>query len=463
MEKEHKKRTHKSKKNELQNQEENIIVTPPSQNEVSKPIQRSKRAKKVVIELAQEVDKLQEEIKLEQEVISKETKTAKRAKKDVNKSELETLKAQQTFQEEEQINQEAKETNLQQAPLEIQKSKKPETKLKQLKRIKDKALAFNIFEYVVNPSQKTTKIQSSYIPLAIILKFVYVLGIIIPYFLSLSVLLFGTIFKDEHGNPAIWVKAMSLTISTIIFFIALIDYIMVYLYKVRSSKRRIFISFLFPFTFKGILLFLIILSTIATPISLFRIGMNSNLDWLKYIKYLSYLRAVRVLLLLSFFTPFKVLYTVIAKEKKTLFYIFLFIIFVILSFSIIFYDVEPSKFNFTTSDVELRSVIENGVELKKYFVAGSDIEATPAPIPFWNAIYFTTVTMTSIGYGDITLITTAGRIAVITLSLMGIAIFAIPSGIIAGGFVSELKQIIEARKENKATEAVGQPYDKSKR
>ncbi|MDJ1648276.1 ion transporter [Mycoplasma phocimorsus] len=316
-------------------------------------------------------------------------------------------------------------------------------------KVRDKDLAYNIFEYVVNPSQKTTKIQSSYVPLAIILKFVYVLGIIVPYFLSLSVLLFGTIFKDEQGNPSLWVKAMSLAISTIIFFIAMLDYIMIYIYKVRSSKRKVLSAFLFPFSFKGFLLFLIIFSTIATPISIFGIGAQSNLEWLRHIKYLSYLRVIRVILLLSFFTPFKVLYTVIDKEKKTLFYIFLFIIFVIISFSIIFYDVEPLKFNYTTSDVMVVEKEIDGELVKKVVEASTGIEATPADFPFWNAIYFTTVTMTSIGYGDITLVSVAGRISVIILSLMGIAIFAIPSGIIAGGFVSELKQLIDARKEIK--------------
>lgn len=63
---------------------------------------------------------------------------------------------------------------------------------------------------------------------------------------------------------------------------------------------------------------------------------------------------------------------------------------------------------------------------------------------FFKSIYFTTVAMTTIGFGDLSPTTQMGRLMVIILSLIGIAVFAIPSGVIAGAFLQELKVRIKA-------------------
>ena len=48
--------------------------------------------------------------------------------------------------------------------------------------------------------------------------------------------------------------------------------------------------------------------------------------------------------------------------------------------------------------------------------------------------------MTTVGYGDIYPVTTAGRIIMMISSIFGIAIVALPAGIITAGFMDALNE-----------------------
>ncbi|MDZ4737423.1 MAG: cyclic nucleotide-gated ion channel [Rhodospirillaceae bacterium] len=63
-------------------------------------------------------------------------------------------------------------------------------------------------------------------------------------------------------------------------------------------------------------------------------------------------------------------------------------------------------------------------------------EFTSIPASLWWAI----TTMATVGYGDMTPITTPGRIFGGFVMLLGIAMFAVPAGIMATGFASELRR-----------------------
>ena len=59
---------------------------------------------------------------------------------------------------------------------------------------------------------------------------------------------------------------------------------------------------------------------------------------------------------------------------------------------------------------------------------------------FFDAIYWAVVTLTTVGYGDIYPTSDIGRIVSMLSSFMGIAIVALPTGIITAGYMNELNK-----------------------
>ena len=59
---------------------------------------------------------------------------------------------------------------------------------------------------------------------------------------------------------------------------------------------------------------------------------------------------------------------------------------------------------------------------------------------FFEAVYWATVLLTTVGYGDIYPVTTIGRAIAMASSLFGIAIVALPAGIITAGYMKELEK-----------------------
>lgn len=59
------------------------------------------------------------------------------------------------------------------------------------------------------------------------------------------------------------------------------------------------------------------------------------------------------------------------------------------------------------------------------------------PATLWWAI----ITLTSVGYGDMVPITVLGKMMTSVILLLGVAIFALPAGIITGGFLDEMQKL----------------------
>lgn len=59
---------------------------------------------------------------------------------------------------------------------------------------------------------------------------------------------------------------------------------------------------------------------------------------------------------------------------------------------------------------------------------------------FFDALYWATISITTIGYGDISPVTDFGRFITMASALVGVALIALPSGIITAAYMDEIKR-----------------------
>ena len=57
-----------------------------------------------------------------------------------------------------------------------------------------------------------------------------------------------------------------------------------------------------------------------------------------------------------------------------------------------------------------------------------------------HAMWWTIITLTTVGYGDVQPITPLGKLFASVIAILGIGLFAIPTGILGGGFVEEMQK-----------------------
>lgn len=125
----------------------------------------------------------------------------------------------------------------------------------------------------------------------------------------------------------------------------------------------------------------------------------------KLLKLFRLSRVFRALRLLRYSKSFNLILSVIKKEKKALGAVCIMAGGYILVSALIMFQVEQSSFN-----------------------------------NFFDAIYWAVVTLTTVGYGDIYPVSTIGRFVGMLSSFMGIAIVALPTGIITAGYMNALNK-----------------------
>ena len=79
---------------------------------------------------------------------------------------------------------------------------------------------------------------------------------------------------------------------------------------------------------------------------------------------------------------------------------------------------------------------------------------------FFEALYWATTALTTVGYGDVYPVTEVGRLISMISSLFGIAVIAMPAGVVTAGFMDEigrakeLERLEKAKKEGKNLDEV---------
>jgi voltage-gated potassium channel len=173
-----------------------------------------------------------------------------------------------------------------------------------------------------------------------------------------------------------------------------LDYILRWItFDFKLEKLGGFAFVVYPVTFFAIIDMLSILPSFALLHSGFKV-----------LRVLRLAKAFKVFKLLRYSKSFSTIVLVIKREKKALSAVCVMAVGYIFVSALVMFQVEPDSFD-----------------------------------TFFDAIYWAVVTLTTVGYGDIYPISDIGRIVSMFSSFMGIAIVALPTGIITAGYMSELE------------------------
>jgi voltage-gated potassium channel len=182
-------------------------------------------------------------------------------------------------------------------------------------------------------------------------------------------------------------------IELITVSIFIIDYIIRWLFYCEQHKKLTAVV-TYPFTPFAIIDILSILPSISI--------FNSTLKLLRLFRLI---RILRVLKFIRHSKSLNLVIRVIQREKAALLTVGTMAIGYILISGLVIFSIEPVSFN-----------------------------------NFFDAVYWATTALTTVGYGDIYPVTTIGRVVSMISSFFGIAFVALPSGIITAGFMEELKK-----------------------
>lgn len=191
-----------------------------------------------------------------------------------------------------------------------------------------------------------------------------------------------------------------LLIFNIIEFISvtifIIDYFLRWITADYKIGRNSVVSFIrYPFTLMAI----VDLVSILPSISL----LNSSLRVLRVVRLFRTFRIFRIFKAVRYSRSIHTIKNVIENSKESLIAVGVLAIVYILISALIIINIEPDSFN-------------------NYF----------------DAIYWATVSLTTVGYGDIYPVTALGKVITMVSSFFGIAIIALPSGIITAGFMESI-------------------------
>lgn len=189
-------------------------------------------------------------------------------------------------------------------------------------------------------------------------------------------------------------------IVTVVLFI--VDYLLRWLTADYRSCRKGWSFVLYPFTGWAIIDLLSILPGLSVLGQGFKIFRVTRL-----------LRIMRLFKIIRYSDKMQVLGKVLNKEKSVLLSVLGIAIFYVFLTALIMFNVEPHV---------------NPVTGVKTFE------------DFFDALYWATVTLTTVGYGDLTPVSDIGRFVSMLSSLFGVAIIALPSGVITASYLDELKK-----------------------
>ena len=196
-----------------------------------------------------------------------------------------------------------------------------------------------------------------------------------------------------------WFKYVE--IVTVVIFV--IDYLLRWITADFKMEKKGWAFVLYPFTPMAIIDLLSILP-----------GFNVLGQGFKVFRVTRLLKILRLFKFLRYSDKIALLMRVLKKEQNVLLSVLAIAVFYVFLTALIMFNVEP-HINPNTGAITF-----------------SD---------FFDALYWATVTLTTVGYGDVCPVTDIGRCVSMLSSLFGVAIIALPSGVITASYLDELRAL----------------------
>lgn len=198
----------------------------------------------------------------------------------------------------------------------------------------------------------------------------------------------GLIFKTDY----LFLKHIDY-FTTSIF---IIDYCLRWLTANYKLKKGFKSFLLYPFTWWAII-------DLVSIIPSFNI-LSRSFKMFRALRITRLLRSFRILKIFKISKSIQLLTSVLKREKNALISFAILALGYIFITSLLIFNIEPETFK-----------------------------------TFFDAIYWATISLTTVGYGDISAVTVMGKIITMISSLFGIALIAMPASIITTGLLEELK------------------------
>lgn len=199
-------------------------------------------------------------------------------------------------------------------------------------------------------------------------------------------------FKQEY--PAF--RITDLVVTTIF----IIDYLLHWSTADLALKKGLKSFVLYPLTPMAIIDLLSILP--------FFLPMNPGFKALRLFRMV---RALRTIRFIRDSRSFRIIGNVLKRERTLLLSVGALALGYVLACALVIFNVEPDSFN-----------------------------------TFFDAIYWACVSLTTVGYGDIYPVSDLGRVVTMLSSLIGVALIALPAGILTGGYMDEMRKETERAK-----------------
>ena len=199
------------------------------------------------------------------------------------------------------------------------------------------------------------------------------------------------------------------------FFI--VDYLLRWLTAdYKYGKKNVFSFLRYPFGFMALVDLISILPTVTV--------LNQSFKLLRLFRFLRAFRVFRVFKAFRYSKNLQIIVRVLKRSRSSLASVGTLAIGYVLVSALVIFNVEPDSFE-----------------------------------SFFDAVYWATISLTTVGYGDIYAVSVPGQIVTMISSLFGIAIIALPSGIVTAGYMRAIGEPEEGEEGASASDGSAAPEE----